>query len=657
MTTPRFFFIIGVLFLLVTPAWGQDLSNRIPPDAVGAVKFNTPRFFELVEVDEFARSWLGEAFVRLLDEDGIEQAGLADCGIALDRAAYMYALHTDSVRFTVFLWPISDSEKMMSTLFYGKEIADLGGGHRQTVDRPDYAYGKTTVYTWDESVLTVILPEQAPGYFDDPAVASRYGITNRSYYDFYSDYSDSPGQDAYSDYGFRDEADVESADVLIDSVGVLVCVEALPEDSRSGNSDTDTSDWDWDEGRGTDANVDGDWYSEYEALSEADQRIKDSVLTVWTTGYFQQLLANASSGTAAEKASYADALNDEAIVSAWIRDFAALYDFVWPEIFGSMTGSGFMYTGAMRLNAFADKDLRITSSMDIADPWVRPIGRMYDRKINRKYFRYIDSDEIIGIYGFAANTQAILEELPELLGNSYGALAWPYEEELGLVTEAFSLLLDEAAVGRALRGDGVFVLNGLEEQDVPFTHYDWDEDYNIIEVDSLRKELVPDFLLMLSSDDRALYDRYTAYAVTKGNLTDHGRFVEVQNTNMPFSLYLAHHRGILFVSTSLTKMEDIVQDRHKGKMARHHRRMLRQNTAAGVFNVANLGKELDNAQLNTLERYLMLRNIFGSMGDMEYRVRINGRRMDHEFVSRTPSEYPNAIYQLISLVDYAMEAM
>src|SRR5690606_13527826 len=105
-------------------------------------------------------------------------------------------------------------------------------------------------------------------------------------------------------------------------------------------SDTDTSDWDWDEGRGTDANVDGDWYSEYEALSEADQRIKDSVLTVWTTGYFQQLLANASSGTAAEKASYADALNDEAIVSAWIRDFAALYDFVWPEIFGSMTGSG-----------------------------------------------------------------------------------------------------------------------------------------------------------------------------------------------------------------------------------------------------------------------------------------------------------------------------
>lgn len=661
---PRFSFLISVLFLLANPVWGQDLSNRIPTEAVGVVKINTPRFFELVEANDFNQSLLGEAFVRLLHDEGVGQTSLAECGIALDRAAYMYALHTDSVRFTVFLWPLSNPEKLAAALFYGKEIASLGEGRLQAVDIPDYAYGKTTVYTWDESVLTVISPEQTPGYFDDPEVASRYGIANRSYYDFYNDHNDSEysGQNPYGDYDYWDEAYVDTIEVLPDS-GMRRSDADISDwswnaDTADWSLETDTSDWNWSEDSEMGVVVEEEeWYNVYEDLSQEDQRIKDSVLVVWTTGYSHQLLADGLPRSTPTKTPYAQALDSDAIISVWVPDVNAVYGFVWPEIFSRMSRGGFMYTGAMQLNAYAEKDLRITATMDIADSWLQPIERMYDRKINRKFFRYINSNEMIGMYGFATNTQAIVEELPAMLSHSYKALAGPYEEELGLAAEMVSLLLDEEAVGRALRGDGLFVLNGLEERDVPFTHYDWDEDYNIIEVDSVKTELVPDFLLMLSSDDRALYDRFTAYGVTKGYLTDHGRFVEVRNDEIPFGIYLAHHRGILFVSSSLAKVEEIIQNRHKGKMARHHRRMLRQNTVVGVFSVANLGKEFDNEQFKTLGAYGTLRNLFDSTGDMEYKFRRNGRKMDHEFVSRTPRAYPNAIYQLMSLFDSAKDAM
>lgn len=688
---------IALLFLAF-PAMPQDLANRIPANAVGVLKVNTPRFFENVSAADFSESALGAALVRFLDENGEGQANIADYGIALDRAAYLYATRTDSVRYTVFLWPVADTQKLEATLFNGKEVT-AAQGYRQYLDAPSNGYGTPTLYSWDNNMLTVISTEQTPGYFDDEAVAERLGIENKGYYDFYEEHQGIEAIEGqpYDSADYWDEADtvdfdiwppeiesaeIESAEELAtmaisveeaDEESEWATVDSLREDAwadadtlwKDTWTDTDTlweDAWTVAEAQPYLHEDEGytDWYQLYEAYTQRDQQIKDSVMAVWATDYARSLLASPAASSILQNPGYAEALDNKAIVSAWIPDFNTLYAFAWPEIFNlglGTTGKALEYYGAMRVDVYADKDLRITSTMDVAENMARPIKRMYDSKVNRKFFRYIDSENMLGMYGFATNTKAILEELPAFLANTYGSIAGPYQEEIALVAETTSLLLDEEAISRVVKGDGIFILNGLEEQEVPFTHYGWDDDYNWIEVDSVKNELVPDFLFMLSSDDRGLYDRLTDYLVRKGEVQAYGRLVEIRQPNMPFGIYLAHHNGILFAGSSAEKLESILANRYRGKLQRNHRRMLRRHVATGVFNVSNAAKEFDNEQLNTLDRYIAVRKIFGDLGNMEYTLRMRGNRMEHEFVSRTPREYPNAIYQLMSLVEYASGSM
>src|SRR5690606_1623763 len=125
----------------------------------------------------------------------------------------------------------------------------------------------------------------------------------------------------------------------------------------------------------------------------------------------------------------------------------------------------------------------------------------------------------------------------------------PHREEIGFAAEMVSLLLDEGAISSVVKWQGLVVLQGLDTQYVAFIHHEWDEDYNWIEVDSVKNELVPDFLFMLSSDDKRTYDRIVSYLEEKGVVNTSGRIMEVKTGDMPFGVYLTHHKGILFVGT------------------------------------------------------------------------------------------------------------
>lgn len=657
--------IYRILCLFITLAFtqslcAQDLANRIPADAIGVVRINTPRFFDHVGREEFNQSTLGAVIARFLnDSDDTEQVNLEDYGIALDRSSYMYAVGTDSVSYTTFLWPIADVAKLESTRFAGKEIVSVNG-YKQHLDMPDNPYGNTTVYLWNDDILSITTVGQVSGYFDNEEIAERYGIGNKGYYDFYEEYEGGALEgEEYDDVGYWD-------DIIADEEAVVweadTALEAIA-DSISVDEPLDWSDElaEWDEYTPYDSAYvvpdQVDWYQLYDEAYARDQFIKDSVMTTWASAYAKTVLSATPTTSIVDHARYVSAFDDKAVASAWIPDFTSFYAFIWPEIFNIWTGSteALQYYGAMSINVFADKNLRIVSDMEVSENQVASLKRMYDRKINRRFFRYVNSDQMLGMYGFSLSTKALLEEAPLLLKESYGRIMGPYREDIGFAADMVSLLLDEEAISRVVKGDGLFVLNGLDEQEVPFIHYDWDEDYNWIEVDSVKNELVPDFLFMLSSDDKRTYDRIVSYLEEKGVVNTSGRIMEVKTGDMPFGVYLTHHKGILFVGTDLDKLEAIVANQYRSKMNRNHKRLLRRHVVSGLFSVANAVKEFDNEQLNTLDKYLSVRKMFGNLGDMQYTARMRGSSMIHEFESHTPSEYPNAIYQLMYLFDYAVD--
>src|SRR5690606_21853909 len=138
------------------------------------------------------------------------------------------------------------------------------------------------------------------------------------------------------------------------------------------------------------------------------------------------------------------------------------------------------------------------------------------------------------------------------------------------------------------KGDAWFVLNGIAEQEVPYISYEYDDDYNYIEVEKTKMETIPDFLLMFSSDDMQLYNRMMTYVTSKGYLTEQNGIFLLSQGELPFDLAFTRKNGIVFVGSSLDQLTAIVHGNYRGKVDKQTRRLLTKNKVAGILSAKKL---------------------------------------------------------------------
>src|SRR5690606_21671948 len=142
------------------------------------------------------------------------------------------------------------------------------------------------------------------------------------------------------------------------------------------------------------------------------------------------------------------------------------------------------------------------------------------------------------------------------------------------------------------------------EQEVPYTSYEYDEDYNYIEIDTTKVETVPDFLLMFSSDDEPLYKRIMAYVMSKGFMTEQNGVFRLAVDDLPIELASDRKNRIVFIGTSVDQLTAISNGSYRGTMDRVTRRLLTKNKAAGLLSARKLANEIPADQLASLDRYV-----------------------------------------------------
>lgn len=668
----RFFQTLATLFLISSVS-AQDLAHKIPNDAFAVVSIQTGHFFELMKVDDFDRSTIGRAIIeksRDIDLQGVNS--IADFGIALDRPGYFYATLSDSIAYFSFLLPIDDIEKIEAHFAAGETIRD----HGAFKSFAKATSGDSSIFAWNNTMLSITTPSLIGPYFQQDEVAERYGIRNYSYYDYYNQL---PAEEEAADW---DGAGWVETDSGYDTVYLNIPPPALP-DSTDQYKEVDslyddTADWDgiavpadsvFAETDSTDRYYD-DMYDDYlpdsatpsdnlyDEYYAADQEIKRQLTNEWVAAFVGLQFEETPVTSVLTNRSYVSSLSKEALVSVWIPSFEAVYTTLLPELreFGR-NGNLFSYYGSLQAALFADKEgFRVESQMELEAGIAKSFKRIYGKKLNRKLLKYVNTDDAIGLFAVSMDTRAYLEELPALMKDTYGGLFEQYEADIALGADLVSLLLDEAAVAKVAKGDALFVLNGLAEREVPYISYEYDDDYNYIEVEKTKMETIPDFLLMFSSDDESLYNRIMTYVTGKGYLTEQHGIYRFSGKDLPFELVFTRKNGIVFVGTSVDQLAAIVNGSYRGKMDRSTRRLLMRNKVAGMLSAKKLSKEIPTEQLASLDRYIAFHKVFGSMGDFYFKSSgVKGNRISGEFVAQTPEGFDNPIQYLFNLVDYAVE--
>ncbi|MFB2121588.1 hypothetical protein [Parapedobacter sp. 2B3] len=634
----RLFVAIGMLISAVANA--QDLASKIPHDAFAVVNIRTDHFFELISVDEFNATTVGQAIREKADEAGLEGIqGVSDFGIALDRTAYFYAKLTDSVTYFNFLLPIADASSFERYFAKGENVDDLGSYKRFRKE----VSGDSTVFAWDNSALVISSANLVGSYFEQPEVAERYGIMNYNYDDYYgNDYDTAAEADSAYANDWSIEGDTVNGVWEVDTT----LIEADAAYGAYGYDDYSVD---------TVLEDDGNPYDMYYA---ADQAIKQRIESEWAAAHASALFGGMVEESVLANRSYLASLSKDALASVWIPSFESIYTALVPELADFRSPDKlFSYYGSLQAGLFADKEgFKLKSTMEVNDHMAKSFKRMYGGKLNRKFLRYLNTDDAIGYFSIAMDSKAYLEELPALMKDTYGGMFSQYADDIDLGAELLSLMLDEGALAKVAKGDALFVLNGVAEKEVPYTSYEYDDDYNYQEVEKTKMETIPDFLFMFSSDDAAFYNRVMSYVMRKGYLMEESGVYQLVNAGLPFDLLFTRKEGIVFIGTSVDQLQAIASNQYRGKLDGHARKMLTKNKFVGLLSAKKLSAQIPPDQLASLDRYIAFHKMFGSMGDFYFTSKgIKGNTVSGEFVAQTPAGFDNAVQYLFALVDYATE--
>lgn len=664
--------LVAVFSLTAFTVNAQDLVRSIPANALAVISVKGKNLTDLVSVKELDTNFIGKKLLRELSgKSDVPYTSLNDLGFDLSGTYYYYNLTNDSVTFHNFLVPVKNAGKIDQIFKEDKRDFKLSGKVRTYVNQD----ATTTIY-WDDEKFLAVSGSARSDYFSRPEVISRLGLS-------------AP----------------DSTNVLVDSVATVAVDEVGPppaqEVYRPGKHKKTTSRHKKYKGKGkakvkkgvkkpakkaekrneiwvdqadTASDVvvqDSDSISAADYLADIDtnstyykdDKIKKAIVAAGVKTEAAALFSNTGKTSILDNKDYAKAIDQKAAATFWVTGIGKMYDSYFPakltgplSRFSFFQASGFLqdYGSANTKIYLENKKIRLSGELTLSKERAESFKRINARKLNPKFLNYVNEDKLIGYFSTAVDTKAYLEEYPKMMGKVYGSL---YADEIDMATDLFSLLLDEEAVSKVVKGDGVFIFNGLTQKEVSYKTYEYNEEnFESKELTKTKKETMPDFLLMFSNEDSRLINKLIAYGVKKSYVKNNNRYYELTIPKSPIGLYFTIKDGIAFIGTNAGDMDQIANNTYQAKVSPAHKKALLNNNLAAYFSPKKLSGKIPQDETKSGGSLDKANRILKDLGDLYIQSRsIDGNVYSGEVSMDVPSDQKNALRYLFSLFENTLK--
>lgn len=661
----KLLFALALLFFSIQN-YAQDLVKKIPANAFTVATIKGDNVFKLMFVKDFNESFLGKKLLtetsKSLDKNF---TSIEDFGINLEKNMYYFNQLSDSITYNCFLIPLKDASKF-ENLITDKDKKLKVNGETRILFLPD----STSLIKWNNTMMYYVTGSIKSAFFADSLKSAKYGIKDLRYQ--------------------SDDVLADSSTVVVDStytVAPMVETEVMPPvvaptkahktpakkkhstKKKAGKKKPsvkakkirqvevaegeaiETTDY------ATDS-VGSNYSDQYDGYQKekAEQDAKTKALTyIWVSEQADKIF-NTNYESIESNKSYNASLDKNAIAEIWVSSLQDVYNSISPE-FGSYGKAGIMKGyGSLTAKLFMDdKSFRISTGLELAKEQADSYKKIMNRKINKKFLNYVDSEKAIGFMGYAIDTKAYLEEFPKLMQQTYGSfLGGRMDDELSLGTDLFTLLLDEEAVSKVVKGDALFIINGLNTRDVTYTTYDYDEDYNQTEVTKTKKETLPDFLFMFSSEDQRLMNKLIKYGINKNRVSIEDNIYKIEEKKSPVDIYFMIKNNIVFFGNSLTEMKNINNNNFRTNISKAHKTLLSKNNFSFLFNAKNLVGKVPDQEFGGEETAKKYNETLGKMGNVYMKSNpIKGNMVSADISAEIPNGHENALKYLFSLIENA----
>jgi hypothetical protein len=661
----------------------QDLVKKVPANAFAVATIKGDEVFKLMFVKDFNESFVGKKVLESVSkETNSNYSSIEDFGISLKKNMYYFSQVSDSITYNCFLIPIQDAGKF-DTFLKGKQESIKHNGTTRTFVTAD----STIIMMWNNDMMYIVNGNIRSSFFADSAHSARYGIKDIKYQTEYSD----------SDTTYTDSATVAVDDAVM-AVPTEVTADEIqteqpktvkikkqnkatvkktqkkkttkkkatkkkvsksrkssvkqpteernemdqPIDIAMGVTDTTQSEAD-------------EKYSVYQQEIAVEDAKKRKLAFVWMTAQADRVF-NTEYESISNNKSYNASLDEKAIAELWISSLQDVYNSIAPE-FGTYGKAGLMKGyGSLNAKLFMDKQsFRISTGLELAKEQADSYKKIMNRKLNKNFLKYVNSEKAIGFMSYSIDSKAYLEEFPKLLKQTYGSiLGGKMDEEIELGSDLFSLLLDEEAVSKVVKGDALFVINGLNSKEVTYTTYEYDDDYNRKEVTKTKKETLPDFLFMFSSEDTRLIEKLIKYGINKNYVSVDQNIYKIEEKKSPIDIYFMIKNGIVFFGNSLTEMQSINSNTFNASISKTHKTLISKNNFSFLFNAKNLVGKVPEEEIGGAESVEKFNTTLSKMGNVYIKSNpIKGNVVSADISAEIPNGHENALKYLFSLIENA----
>lgn len=579
------FFIFSAIPLLTTIAsHAQDLSSKIPAESQFVVSINNKAIIESSSLNLWSETL---AKIGAVEEEtnGIKMSvkELLEQDLDLNKQAYIYRTSSDSLNYTGILFPLKPGHRIQEHMFSTFSQIPSYKGYEKRVSQD-----KKTHVAWNAESLLILTGSINDSYFEKQEVGDRYGLNLEAYgYDEWT-YDDTLA-DAAEEVIWNIENEAAAVDTLTaEDLEEWTWEEEDSEDYDAENYDEEEAaaeienweDWksvgdtteetEW--GLDSDSNYD-DYDLETDSISLLNQEriakndsIKNELFMQWFPKDFDNYL-EPQNNLAKNKAIH---INDnKLLVRMWIPNLDQAYQEALPyDILEVAYGVRirdikYGYQDAT-LDLIQDKHtIKLAGTVHVDQEMARFFKELYKNRVNKDFVKYIP-DNHVAYASLNISTEGYLQQLPTLVSRWYAPMmSEEYADILSIATTALEIGLDEKAIGKVMKGDNLFFLNDLQKVSKEYIDYEYDENYDYVEVTKTKEEYVPSYLWMFTSEDQRLFKTILAYAVKKEEATVDNDIYTIAEKDNREAIHILFKKDIVFVGSSLEQIKSIQENRFK----------------------------------------------------------------------------------------------
>lgn len=392
---------------------------------------------------------------------------------------------------------------------------------------------------------------------------------------------------------------------------------------------------------------DGNPYEEY-TLQQAEL---DRELAVKQNAIVKELFENGFTAPTSSK------ISESADISSWVdygRLFSSLYAaynysmaiFGGYDKFFPMQQNFGNFVKGINVDFYFDKDnARIEEVIEYSEEIADVMGKITNRKINKNIFNYFPAQKPLAYGSYHMNTKQALESFPSLTADIFQNPKFG-KEDITIVTDLISTIVDEEATAKLFDGDLSAFLYGMKDVEVLTKKYGYDENYEETITEEKVKKSIPLFSVIFTSTHPTFGDKLLQLGVRKKLLTQNGNYYQIFGTEEYGTIFILKDKDVVVIANTMDYFT-----KGTGTFVKEIKKDLGKNYMSGKLNIA---QTVNTFGKNAKESDLILFNkIAGQFSDIttESPKKLVDNKLKFIFKLNSHKSDKNIILQTLDLAD------